>query len=428
MNISQLAIKRPLFITCIVILLLVMGLISLNRLGIDLFPPIDFPVVTVTTVYPGATPEEIEKLISKPLEDQVSTIAGIKRLSSKNMEGVSTVIAEFTYETDVKYAEQKMREKVALARNSLPDDLLDEPIVRQFDFTDIPVITIALISDLTPTESYDLAKETIKPMLEQVPGVGELRISGGSKREIRVELDRNKLKAYEYSVIDVVSRLMNYGANISIGKYDKGSKSKLYRTISEFTDINQVKKVSVSFSGDIGGSNTIDKLGTVVDGAEDPKTIAELYYPIEEKAPEPGFFKKLFSRQGKKPLKREVRPCLLLDVFKQSGENTVAVADGIMKKMTMVNDVVKGKNGNPKLVFVYDTAKMIRNNINDVKETMLIGIFLAFLVVYLFLGNLRSTIITGVAIPNSLLGAFVLMYIFGFTINMMTLLALSLTM
>lgn len=343
MNIAQLAIKRPLFIACIIILILVMGLISIDRLGVDLFPPIDFPVVTVTTIYPGATPEEIEKLISKPVEDQVSTIAGIKRLSSRNMEGVSTVIAEFTYETDVKYAEQKMREKVALARNNLPDDLLDEPIVRQFDFTDIPVITIALISELPPTEAYDLAKETIKPMIEQASGVGEVRISGGLKREIRVELDRNKLKAYEFSVIDVVNRLRNYGANISIGKFDKGTKSKLYRTISEFTDINQVKKVSVSFSGDVGGSNTIDKFGTVIDSAEDQKSIAELYYPVEEKAPEPGFFKNLFSKQDKKPLKREVKPCLLMDVFKQSGENSVAVVDGVMKKMTLVNEVVKGK-------------------------------------------------------------------------------------
>ncbi len=148
MNIAQFSIKRPIFISCLVILMMITGVIGLNRMGVDLFPPIDFPVVTVTTIYPGATPEEIEKLISKPLEEQVSTISGIKRLSSRNLEGISIVIAEFTYETDVKYAEQKMREKVALARNNLPDDLEDEPLVRQFDFTNMPVLTLAVMAEL----------------------------------------------------------------------------------------------------------------------------------------------------------------------------------------------------------------------------------------------------------------------------------------
>jgi len=427
MNVAKLSIKRPIFISSIVILMVVVGLVSLNRLGVDLFPPIDFPVVTVVTTYPGASPEEIEKLITKPLEEQVSTISGIKRLSSRNMEGVSAVIAEFTYETNVQYAEEKMREKVSLARNELPDDLLDEPVVRQFDFTDQPVQTLAVTADLPPTELYDLVKERIKPIIEQVDGVGEVRLSGGTRREIQIELDRNKLNAYEISAFAIANQLRNSGANVPIGKYDRGEKSVLYRTIGQYENIDQIKKTVVSFAGDVANSVTVEKLGTVRDGAEEMETMAMLYYPKREQSAGPGFFKRLFSGEKKKPVEREMKPCIILDVFKQSGANTVAVADGIASRLDRVNDVIKTSKGNPRLVFVYETAKHIRRNVDDVKETMIIGILLAVVVVYLFLGNIRSTIITGIAIPNSILGAFVLMYFMGFTINMMTLLALSLS-
>ncbi len=428
MNIARLAIKRPIFISCIVILMLVTGLIGLKRLGVDLFPPIDFPVVTVTTLYSGASPEEIESLITKPLEEQISTISGIKRLSSRNMEGVSIVIAEFTYETDVRYAEEKMREKVSLARNQLPTDLEDEPLVRQFDFTDQPVLTLAVTADLSPTDLYDLVKERIKPMLEQVLGVGEVRLSGGTRREVRIELDRNRLNELEIPAVTVSDRLKNAGANIPVGKYDVGAKSTLFRTIGEYRNVDQIKKSVVSFSGDIANSITVQSVGTVVDGAEETKTMAYLYYPKGERAEQPGFFKRLFSKGAKQSqVEREMKQCIMIDIFKQSGANPVAVADGVMERIGRVNDVIRSSPGNPRLTFVYDTAKYIRRNINDVIETMVIGIILAVVVVYLFLGNIRSTIITGIAIPNSLLGAFVIMYAMGFTLNLMSLMALSLT-
>jgi len=427
MNIARLAIKRPILIGCIVILMVVTGIIGFNRLGVDLFPPIDFPVVTVTTIYPGATPEEIENLITKPLEEQVSTIAGIKRLSSRNLEGLSIVIAEFTYETQVRYAEEKVREKVSIARGELPDDLEQEPLIRQFDFTDMPVLTLAVTGDLPPTEMYDLVKERIKPVIEQVSGVGEVRISGGRRREIQVELDMNKLNAYEISAITVANQLKNTGANIPVGKYDRGQTSTLFRSIGEFTNIEQIKKSVIGFENDVSNAVTLDKLGVVRDDAEEVKTISYLYYPVEEAAEQPGFFQRVFGGAKAKEMKFEQKPALVIDIFKQSGTNSVAVTDGVLKRIDKINAIIKAAKGNPRLVFVYDTAKYIRRNVDDVKETMIIGIILAVVVVYLFLGNLRSTIITGVAIPNSLLGAFVIMYFMDFTVNIMTLLALSLT-
>ncbi|HNX22533.1 MAG TPA: efflux RND transporter permease subunit [Spirochaetota bacterium] len=424
MNIAKLSIKRPIFMGCLVILLMVIGFISLKRLGVDIFPPIDFPVVTVMTTYPGTSPEEIEKLITKPIEEQVSTIAGIKRLSSRNLEGVSIVIAEFTFESDVKFAVQNVREKVALVRNKLPEDLDNDPVVRQFDFTDVPVITIAYVSDLPPAQMYDVVSDKIKPIFEQVEGVGEVRISGGTKREIRVELDRNKLNEHQISALTVVDRIGNSGVNVPVGRYEDANKLTVFRTIGEFKTLDQLRNTVVQFSGDSNNPTTLNRIGEVRDGTEDATTKAYLYFPVDEPGASKGDKK---TKKNNKDIKRETRSCLILDVFKQSGANTVVVADGIMKKMNSVNSIVEKNEGNSKLVFVYDMAKFIRNNIDDVKETMIIGILLAILVVYLFLGNIRSTIITGIAIPNSILGAFILMYFMGFTINIMSLLALSLT-
>lgn len=430
MNIARLSIKRPIFITCIVILIMVMGIIGFNRLGIDLLPPIDFPVVMVYTVYSGASPEEIEKLITKPIEEQVSTIAGINRISSRNMDGVSVVIVEFDFDMDIRYAEQKMREKVDAARNRLPDDLTFEPVIQQFDINDQPVLTLAFVSELPPAEMYDVAKEQIKPLFEQVMGVGEVRISGGTQREIHVNLDRNRLNEYQIPATVVVNRLESSGANVPVGHFDRGDRVTTFRTIGEFKNLDQLRNTVVSFSGDYNNPTTISRLGTVTDGLVDMTTMAFLYYPFEVKANAPLSGDKpaeTKNKDKKKNVKREMMSCLILDIFKQSGANTVAVADGVMKRIDPANKVIQKVGGNSKLVFVYDTAKMIRNNVNDVKETMFIGILLAIIVVYLFLGNIRSTIITGIAIPNSLLGAFVLMYFMGFTLNVMSLLALSLT-
>lgn len=430
MNIASLSIKRPIFIGCIVLLMVITGAIGLHRLGVDLYPPIDFPVVTVTTLYGGASPEEIESLITKPLEEQISTISGIKRLSSRNTEGVSIVIAEFTYETDIRYAEERMREKVSLARNQLPTDLEDEPLVRQFDFTDQPVLTLAVSAELSPTDLYDLVKERIKPLLEQVFGVGEVRLTGGTRREVQVELDRNRLNEYDIPAVMVSDQLKRSGANVPVGKYDTGHSSTLFRTIGEFKTVDQIKKSVISFSGDFANSITVQKLGTVRDGAEETKAMAFLYSPKSKqdgKSPS-GFFARLFSKTGKKSkVEHEMKQCIIVDVYKQSGANPVAVAEGVMAKIEKVNGIIRATPGNPRLTFVFDTAKYIRRNINDVIETMILGIILAVVVVYLFLGNIRSTIITGIAIPNSLLGAFVLMYVMGFTLNLMSLMALSLT-
>ncbi len=426
MNIAKLSIKRPIFISCLVLLMLITGFISLKSLGVDLFPEINFPIIQIKTVYLGAAPEEIENLISKPLEDEIISITGLKRISSRNMEGVSLVIAEFTLETDIKYAEQQVRDRVALVRPTLPDGI-EEPLIKRFDPTDQPILRLAVSADLPPTKLYDLAKEIIKPSIEQVDNVGSVTIIGGSRREIQVELDIHKLNDYELSAATIARKILNSGLNVPAGKYEQDSSEIAFRTIAEFNDLTQLENIPIQFTGDFN-SVPLKSVAQVIDGAEDETNRGFLYAPVEDaQSKKTGIWERFFGSGKSIQKKREYKPALLMDIRKQSGANTVYVADGVLAKIDKINKSMKDKEGHPRISRVYDGSKWIRINIKDVVEAILIGIVLAVFVVYLFLGNVRSTVITGLALPNSLLGAFILMYLMGFTINVMTLLALSLT-
>jgi HAE1 family hydrophobic/amphiphilic exporter-1 len=249
MSLADVSIKRPTFITCIIILMLAVGLISMRRLGVDLFPDVTFPVIFVNTPYPGAGPAEIETLISKPLEEEIGTVSGIKRLSSVSQEGVSSVIAEFTLETDIKFAEQQIRDRVSSAKRRLPTDI-KEPVIRRLDPADQPIIILSVRADgLTPAELYDVANEYVRPKFEQLARVGQIQIRGGRRREIQVYLDRDKLKAREISASMVVTRLAASGENIPAGKIDVGKKETVFRTVGQFSTVGDIRKTIVNFFG-----------------------------------------------------------------------------------------------------------------------------------------------------------------------------------
>lgn len=397
MNLAELSIKRPTFITCIVLLMLAVGYLSMKRLGVDLFPNVTFPVVTVTTTYPGAGPSEIETLVSRPLEEELSTISGIKRLTSTNREGVSTVIAEFTLETDVKYAEQQIRDRTGSAKRKLPSDI-DEPIIRRIDPADQPVLIVSVKADLAEDKLYDVANEVIKPKMEQVNQVGLVEIVGGRKREIHISLDRKKLKDFELSATSVAARVSAAGENIPAGKTDSGKIETVFRTLGEFKSLDDIKKTIVNFFGN-DVPTTVGDIATVNDTLEDERSRAFV--------------------NGEKSL--------FLLIYRQSGSNTLAVVNNLKKQIEKVNAELSPTQGAPSITVVRDGSTWIKANVDDVNESILFGVILAVIVVYFFLGNGRSTIITGLALPNSLIGAFVLMAAAGFTINIMTLLALSLS-
>ena len=396
MSLWNLAIKRPIFITCVVLSIMAVGWLSLQRLAVDMFPNVTFPVVTVSTPYPGAGPKEVETLVSKPLEDEISTLTGIKTLSSINREGLSTVVAEFTLETDVKYAEQQVRDRVSSVKSKLPRDI-KEPVIRRIDPADQPIIILSLTADLSEGEIFDLASETLRPRIESVSQVGLVEVVGARKREIHVDLDRAKLKSHEVSAGQVANRIAAAGQDIPIGKVDEGKRAIVFRALGEFRALKQIDQTIISFFGN-DVPVTVGDVGKVTDTLE------------EERA-------RTFIN-GKKAVQ--------LMVYRQSGANTIAVSEGVRKRIARMNEQLATAPGKPEIQIVRDTSKFIRANVLDVKESILIGVVLTVLVVFLFLGNIRSTIITGLALPNSLLGAFVLMAFAGFTVNVMTLLALSL--
>lgn len=396
MNLATLSIKRPVFITCLVTIILIVGYLSLRKLPVDLFPNVTFPIVTVTTIYPGAGPEEIETLISKVYEEELSNVPGLKKLSSRNLENVSVIIAEFNLSIDIKYAEQQIRDKVSASKNKLPSDI-EEPVIRRIDPADQPIITIAVESTLSDGELYQFVDQKIKPQIEQVNQVGLVDIVGGRKREIKVELDRNKLKQYELSASQIVNQLKIAGTNIPAGKVSTDTRDTVFRTLGEFQTLEEIEKTTVNFIGN-DVPITLKQVGSITDSLEDRKTF--------------GFY------NGKQ--------AILLNVYKQSGSNTIAVSKNVMKKIELLNKNLETDKIDITLQKVRDGAKPIDDNVKDVYESIIIGIVLTIIVVYFFLGSARSTIITGLALPNSLLGAFILLAAASFSVNIMTLLALSL--
>lgn len=397
MNLADIAIRRPIFITCLVILMMALGYLSFFKLPVDLFPNISFPVVTVTTSYSGTGPKEMETLISKVLEEEISTLPGINSLTSTSQEGQSTIIAEFTLETDVKYAEQQIRDRVSSAKSKLPRDI-KEPVIRRIDPADQPILMLTLTANLPEAELYELADITIKPKLEQISHVGLVEIAGGRKRELQIELNRSALKSHELSASRIVTAIAATGQNIPVGKIERENLEIVIRTLGEFHSLEDINNTVVNFVGN-DVPIKISQIASVKDGLEDEKNRTYL--------------------NGKKSI--------LISVYRQSGTNTISVVKDLKKRISKLNKELGAQTHIAHIDIVRDGSRPININVEDVKESILLGIVLTILVVYLFLGNGRSTFITSLALPNSLIGAFMLMAMAGFSINVMTLLALSLS-
>lgn len=396
MNIAELSIKRPVFIACIFILILTVGGLALSKLKVDMFPDVTFPVVSVITYYPGASPSEVETDVSKIMEDEIGAISGLENLYSNNKDGVSIIIAEFTLETDVKYAQQQVRDKIAGVRSDLPDDV-KEPLISIVDPTDIPVALISVEAELDDANLYDLVEFTVKQNLEQAKDVGRVEIIGGRKREFHVSLDKDKLYSRQISASMVSSQLALAGKNIPSGNLQGEVKDLSIRSLAEFNNIDDINNTIVNFVGN-DVPVTVKDVGTVTESLVDEDSRSFL--------------------NGKR--------ALMLQVYKQTDSNTIEVIDSVKEKLAELNTVVAEREGRPKITMVQDTSWPITANVKDVRDTILLGILFTIIVVYLALGSGRSTFITSAALPNSLLGAFILMLIAGFTVNVITLLSLSL--
>lgn len=394
---ARLSVRAPIFIASIVILLLALGIIALRSLPIDLFPDVTFPTIIVQTIYPGAGPLEVESGVSRIIEDELSSISGVQKVSSENREGLSIVTAEFDLKSDLNYAEQQVRAKVSNALRVLPDDI-DAPVIRKISPSDSPIMGVTLqAGKLSDGEIYDLAKEKIAPMFEQVPQVGQVDINGGRKREIHVSLDYRRLIDADISASAVSQSLASGGKNIPVGKNTGKTQEFSYRTLAEYKSIDDIK-ATVLRSVDVSNPVTIGRLAQINDTLQDEVTRTRV--------------------NGEK--------AVLFNIFRQTGANSVRVADLVRAKVDVINKEMKEQGKEVKLKIVNDMSRRIRANVFDVYESIFFGTLLTIIVVYFFLGSLKSTLITGFALPNSLLGALIFMSLAGFSINIMSLLALSL--
>lgn len=393
MNISAIAIKRPVFTVMVTAALLVLGFMGFSRLGSDLFPDVSFPAVVVTVPYPGAGPSEVEQLVSKPLEDSVVSINGIDRVRSYSREGSSMLFVMFNLGVDVKDAATEVRERISQVRYKLPAET-KEPIVQRFDVSAAPVLTYTLRGGGSLSELRAYADDVLRPALEQVEGVAAVDVKGGAKREIRVELDRARVDALGLSPGQIVQRLRLENLNVPAGHYDEGAREISVRTLAEFTDVEQIRQTIVATAAD-GSAVRLRDVASVSDGFEDQRVRVRV--------------------NGQEAVTFEVR--------KRSGENTVDVATAIKAKMgTLEQAFPKGISA----ALIIDQARIIKSQVDQVEHDIVFGAAMAVLVILIFMLDLRSTLISAVALPTSVVATFFFMYVLGYTLNMMTLLALSL--
>jgi len=396
MSIINISIKRPAFATSLMVVIIVVGIMCLKQMPVNLFPEVKIPTIYVATTYSGAAPTEIEALVTKPLEEEISSVAGIKTITSKSLKDTSQVIITFNDDVDIKYAEQQVRDRVNQAKTGLPEDIGDT-IIRRLDPAEQPVMTIAISADLGEAELFDVVDQLIKPRIEQVGSVGQVEILGARKREINVLLDQNLLQKRQISLTQVRQRLSESGKNVPIGKINNATSELVYRSASEFNDLHQIEDVIINFYYNENPTKIYD-VAKVVDGLEDESS-------------------RVFINSKKS---------LFVDVYRQSDSNIIQVVDGVNAQIEKMQQEFSTIKGSPKITSIKDSSRYIRNNVSDVYHTITISIILTILTIFFFLANTRATIIVSIALPIALISSFIVMYLAGFSINVISLLALSL--
>ncbi|QUH19153.1 efflux RND transporter permease subunit [Alkaliphilus sp. B6464] len=391
MNLSSLAVKKPVTITMVVLIVVLLGVISLTRLPIDLFPKIEIPVAVVSTSYTGAGPQEIENLITKQIEGAIATVGNIDTVSSISSEGSSIVIAQFNNGTDMDFAALEIREKVDLIKGVLPDGAT-QPMVLKIDPNSTPIIQIAISTkgDLAGLQS--LAEDTFSQRLERLDGVASVSVGGGFVNEIEVAVNQNSLATYGLSINQLSQLLSASNINLPGGSVNKGEQKLAVRVVGEFNSLDEIKNMPITLA--TGDVIRLQDVATVKLNQKDISAISRT--------------------NGKDSIN--------ISVQKQSGKNTVQVADLINKEI----EDLRNDYPNVEIDVVLDSSTMIKDSINTVVNNVLIGSVLAIVILYIFLKNIRTTLIIGTSIPISLIASFILLYFNGITLNMMTLGGLAL--
>ena len=391
---TRVSINNPVFATMMMAALLVLGVFSYSRLPVEQFPDVSFPVVVVDTNYPGASPESVEEEVTRKIEESVNTVSGIKTLSSRSYEGRSVVIVEFDLTVDPKLAAQDVREKVALIRPTFRDEI-KEPKVSRFNPDDFPIVSVAVVSGANSLRDLTtLADQVVKKRLENVAGVGQATLVGGVKREIKVFLNLEALEAQRIGADQVIQALRTENQELPAGSIVSASQERIVQIKARLTAPQDFRNLIVARRG--GKPVTLGQVAEIEDGQQEEENVA------------------LINGQR----------ALSIDVVKAQGENTIAVVDGVHRAVREMQGLLPA---DVKLDVVRDASIGIRNSVKDVRATLIEGALLTIAIVFLFLASWRSTVITGLTLPIALIGTFLFIYALGFTLNVLTLMALSLS-
>jgi len=390
-KISRLAVHRPIFTIMVVLIVLILGGVSFSRLPVDLMPDITFPTLSISTSYENASPEEMEELVTRPIEEAVSAVTGVEEVSSISSEGNSNVRVSFSWGTDLDSAANDLRDRLDRVIPRLPEDA-DRPRLRKFDLASFPVMILGAGSRLDPVQMRRIIDEQVKYRIERVPGVAALDVWGGRDREIHVSINHDKIKALGLPLNDVLDRIRAGNVNLPAGSINRGNFEVTIRTPGEYQSLGQLR-------------NTI-----IAERAGSPVQLSEVAEVSDS------------WQKVTRIVRVNGEPGVRLSVNKQSGTNTVEVARGVHEELERLRRDIP----QVKLVPIIDSSEFIQRSIENVSQAALYGGLLAIAVLLFFLRNIRSTAIIATAIPVSIVATFGLMYFAGFTLNLMTLGGLAL--
>ena len=391
-KLAEICIKRPVFATMIGVALIVLGGFAYTKLGVDLFPKVEFPTVTVTTTLQGASPEEIESQITKRIEEAVNTIEGIDELRSVSAEGVSQVFVTFVLERPADSAASDVRDRVNRILKDLPDDA-DPPVIEKLDVDAAPVMSIAVSGKRSLRETTEIADKRIKEIIESMSGVGQVRWIGDRQREIQIYLDPDKLRSYNLTVDQVRQGLAAQNVETPGGRIDQGARELTLRTLGRVERVEEFNNIIIA---NIGSAPVrVRDVGYTEDGVQEPRTIARL---DDEQA-------------------------VVLEVRKQSGTNTVETVDAVKARLA---EIQKTLPPDFRVQVLRDQSTFIKGSFEAIQEHLILGAIFAALVVLIFIRDFRSTLISSLAIPTSIIATYALMWYLNLTLNNITMLALVL--
>jgi HAE1 family hydrophobic/amphiphilic exporter-1 len=393
MKLTQISIQRPAFITMVFTALAALGIFAYLQMGVDLLPKMDWPMVSVVTIYPGAGPKEVETTVSKPIEEALSSLNGLKHVRSFSNEGVSVVLAEFSFTTDVEVATNEVQRKIDGVRADLPKEIYT-PTVAKSDINDFPIVRIAMSGANTDARAlYQFADEHVSQRLEQLPGVSSVEIVGGQKREIRIEVDNDRLRAYNLSVLQVSQALQRENLDFPTGKINSPTSQYIVRVAGKFTTPEAMNSIVLAANGD--SKVYLRDVATVLDTYNEDVTYTRL--------------------NGESSIG------LLLQ--RQSGANSVQVAALAKAELEKIE---REQNGQIHFEIAQDITQFTLHSVDEVKRDLGIAVLMVAIVLFIFLHSFRNSLIVLLSIPTSLITTFIMMQAFGFTINLVSLMALAL--